>query len=153
MFCRNCGNEFTNPDAIICPRCETRTGEGNNNCQACGAYIDPSVEICPCCGVKLVTKGAKSKVAVGLAAIFLGSFGVHCFMLGYKKKGAIFLTAFLVNLIIGYGIATILLVITLGLSFVLPTLITLVFAVWGVVDAIMIFTGKVNKDAQGRFLK
>ncbi|OBJ68280.1 TM2 domain-containing protein [Mycobacterium sp. 1274756.6] len=69
----------------------------------------------------------KSKIAAGLLQIFLGSFGVGRFYLGH----------------IGMGIAQLLVT-------------TLTFGVlgwiWGVVDGILILTGRVH-DAQGRPLR
>ncbi len=58
--------------------------------------------MCTNCGVALMSKGgasgasgAKSKVAAGLLAIFVGSFGVHKFYLGYAVPGVIMLLVWL----------------------------------------------------------
>ena len=38
-----------------------------------------------------LTEASNKKLAVGMAAIFLGAFGVHKFILGYTKAGVIML--------------------------------------------------------------
>jgi TM2 domain-containing membrane protein YozV len=63
----------------------------------------------------------------GLLGIFLGGFGVHRFYLGY----------------VGIGIAQI-----------AVTLVTCgVGHIWGLIEGILILTGNINRDAQGRSLK
>lgn len=63
----------------------------------------------------------------GFWALFLGGFGIHRFYLGY----------------VGLGIAQI-----------IVTLVTFGFgAIWGFIEGILILTGSMDKDAQGRPLK
>ena len=38
-----------------------------------------------------LTEASNKKLAVGMAAIFLGAFGVHKFILGYTRAGVIML--------------------------------------------------------------
>jgi TM2 domain-containing membrane protein YozV len=69
----------------------------------------------------------KKKTTAGLLAIFLGSLGIHRFYLGFT---------------------------TLGLVMVLITVLSLfilapIVAVWGIVDGILIFTGVIDRDAEG----
>lgn len=113
-------------------------------CTNCGQEIDESISFCTNCGKNIkeqeiinekvstnVNKGdvfnAKSKIAAGLLGIFLGSFGVHNFYLGYNGKG----TAQLLMTLLSCGI----------LSFA--------SSVWGLVEGIMILTGSINSDAAG----
>src|SRR5574344_131976 len=111
MFCSKCGKEVPN-DASYCPHC--------------GAYIkkvddsDGSVDDVPV---------QKSALAAGLFGIFLGSFGVHNFYLGYTGKAV-------VQLILSC------LIIFLPVSYV-----------WGLVEGIMILSGQINVDGQGNLLK
>ncbi|MBF0537654.1 MAG: TM2 domain-containing protein [Nitrospirae bacterium] len=65
----------------------------------------------------------KNKAIAGILAIFLGSLGIHRFYLGYT----------------GIGIAQVLLTFSTGLG-----------TIWGVVEGILILTGNIKKDAQGR---
>jgi TM2 domain-containing membrane protein YozV len=69
----------------------------------------------------------KSKIAAGLLGIFLGGLGVHNFYLGYTQKG-------IIQLVLG--------ICTCGLS-----------SIWGLIEGIMILTGSINTDAQGRPLR
>jgi TM2 domain-containing membrane protein YozV len=70
---------------------------------------------------------AKSKMAAGLLGIFLGGWGVHRFYLGH----------------VGIGIAQIAVTIcTCGVG-----------AIWGLIEGIMVLTGNINTDAEGRPLR
>lgn len=73
------------------------------------------------------TSGSKSKVTAGLLAIFLGALGVHRFYLGYKLVGAIML-----------------IITVASLARLAP-----VTVLWGLVEGILIFTGKMKKDKYG----
>ena len=73
----------------------------------------------------------KSKMTAGLLGIFLGSFGIHRFYLGYTGIGVLMLM-----------MSTFLAVVTCGGSL-------LIVGIWGIVDAILCFTGALT-DAEGR---
>ncbi|MCX7086329.1 MAG: TM2 domain-containing protein [Methylococcales bacterium] len=72
-------------------------------------------------------EGVKSRYIAGALALFLGFAGVHRFYLGFYKIGLaqIALTAATQ----GYGV------------------------LWGFIEAVLIFTGHIYKDAKGRPLK
>jgi TM2 domain-containing membrane protein YozV len=76
------------------------------------------------------TAGSKSKLVAGLLAIFLGALGIHRFYLGYKLIGAIML---------------LITVASLGR-------LALITVLWGIVEGILILTGKFKKDKYGREL-
>ena len=84
---------------------------------------------------------AKSKLVAGLLGILVGGLGVHRFYLGYTNIGI----AQLAIDVIGW----VLLPFTCGISLVF----IIVAHVWGLVDGIMILTGSISQDAQGRPLK
>ncbi len=69
----------------------------------------------------MITSGQKSRMTAGLLAIFLGGLGIHNFYLGDTKMGIFHILASLV----------------------------FVGGIWGIIDGIMILTGKVNTDANG----
>ena len=69
----------------------------------------------------------KSKIAAGLLGIFLGSFGVHNFYLGYTGKAV---TQLLMS-VLSCGILA-------GIS-----------SLWGLIEGVMILTGSINVDASG----
>ena len=153
MYCRQCGEELTNPKAVICVKCGTNKGQGNNYCPECGQEVrNTEAEVCLSCGVRLkgsvnnftnqiksgVNKSSGSnsndnnKMVAGLLAVFLGALGIHRFYLGYKEVGFIQL-----------GICI------LGMFVFAP--ITFVSYAWAIYDAVQIFTGKLD-NANGETL-
>ena len=149
MFCRNCGVQVSD-QAAFCTGCGAGTGVGNKFCYNCGAQADPAAAVCIKCGVALYAPpgaapvaapggypGApasplKSKLVAGLLGIFVGAFGVHRFYLGYNTIGII---QILVTVVGG--------IITCGVGW-------LAGCIWGLVEGILILTGSINRDAQGR---
>jgi TM2 domain-containing membrane protein YozV len=73
----------------------------------------------------------KSKVAAGLLGIFLGTFGVHNFYLGYTGKAV----AQLLITVLSCGFLS-------WISFI-----------WGIIEGIMILSGSINIDGRGMPLK
>ena len=121
-FCTNCGSEIKK-GAAFCSKCGAKiiedkdvvvgevVNDGNNN--------------------NTINNGAaKSKIAAGLLGIFLGSFGVHNFYLGYTGKA------------VGQLLIT---VLSCGI-------LSFVSAIWGLVEGILILTGSINVDAEGNYL-
>jgi len=110
-------------------------------CHNCGKEIDNLAAICIHCGVpthnynkpKEVDMSLKSKMAAGLLAILIGSLGIHNFYLGYTGKAV----AQLLLTVIGW-------IIIVG---------PLISAIWALVEGIMILTGSINQDAEGRPLR
>ena len=109
-------------------------------CTNSGQELEDNVSFCMNCGkevnstkkvndvkVNKNTNGQKSKIAAGLIAIFLGSFGVHNFYLGYTNKAV----AQLLITVLSCG----------TLSFVSGT--------WALIEGIMILTGTISVDALG----
>jgi TM2 domain-containing membrane protein YozV len=72
-------------------------------------------------------KAVKRKYVAGALALFLGFTGIHRFYLGFYWLGMAQLA--LTAATVGYG------------------------ALWGFIEAILLFTGNINKDAKGRPLK
>ncbi len=135
MYCRNCGQPYVTDDAVMCVRCGVQKGTGANYCPNCGQPTPVGSQVCMQCGVSLINgayglRSPKSKVAAGLLGIFLGSFGVHNFYLGYTGKAV----AQLVITVATCGIGAV------------------VSSIWGFIEGIMILCGNIDKDAQGRYL-
>lgn len=121
----------------FCTNCGTKLEEGSKKCVSCGKeIITPAekVETNNNNTTNSANKGSKSKIAAGLLGIFLGTFGVHNFYLGYTNKA-------IPQLLLG----------TVG-SIVLCDLCPVISGIWGLVDGIMILTGSINKDADGNDL-
>lgn len=71
---------------------------------------------------------AKNRFTAALLAIFLGTFGIHEFYLGYTKKGLI------------------------HLLMVMSGLLSVASTGWAIGEGIMLFCGKINKDGDGNLL-
>ena len=72
-------------------------------------------------------KAVKYKYVAAFLALLLGFTGLHRFYLGFYKLG--FAQLAVTAATVGYG------------------------ALWGFVEAVLLFTGNINKDAKGRPLK
>lgn len=146
MYCRQCGEKLSSDKAVICVKCGTNRGQGNNYCHECGIAIkNKDADVCLSCGIRLrgsmnnITEQIKSvtnntkgisnnnKMVAGLLAIFLGSMGIHRFYLGYKEVGFIQLGLF--------AIAMFLFAPVLWGCWI-----------WAIIDAVHIFTGKLNSS-------
>lgn len=77
----------------------------------------------------------KSRVAAGILAILLGTYGVHSFYLGNTSRGLMQLLISLVGSFITCGVSAI------------------VVMIWGILDGIKLLDGRINTDANGVFLK
>ena len=99
MFCRNCGGEM-NDNQAICLKCGVKTGEGNAYCSNSGASVSPEAAVCLSCGVAIKKAaaaggdlGGKDKIVIALVCFFLGGLGIHNFMMGETKKGIVKIVA------------------------------------------------------------
>lgn len=111
----------------FCPNCGKEISEGQDICLGCGKAINKQ-------SVQNVNPNAKSKIAAGLLAIFLGSLGVHNFYLGNTSKAV----AQLLLTLLGW--------IVFGLG-------PIVAGVWALIEGIMILTGSIKTDGKGVPLK
>ena len=129
---------------MYCPHCGTEIREGAAFCTNCGARViyDANAEskdtADPFAAEKETVSIAadhvysdKSKIGAGLLGIFLGGLGIHNFYLGYTGKAV----AQLLLTLLSCG----------GLS--------VVSWIWGLAEGIMILSGSIDRDAQGKVLK
>ena len=95
MFCKNCGEQLNNNQAI-CLKCGVSVGEGKAYCANCGASVNENAAVCLSCGCKIEDKktanaagnlNGQDKITMALICFFLGGLGIHNFMMGEKKKG------------------------------------------------------------------
>lgn len=90
MYCKNCGEQM-NDNQAVCVKCGVKTGAGNAFCANCGKEITPEADVCMNCGVAVKkTNGdlaGQDKLVMILVCFFLGSLGIHNFMMGETKKG------------------------------------------------------------------
>lgn len=137
-YCKNCGEPYVTDEAVMCVKCGVSKGQGSNYCYNCGKPVNPGASVCLNCGVEnkqTAALGAKSKMAAGLLGIFLGAFGVHNFYLGYTTKAIIQLVCTLVGFLLS--------------CIVIGVFIVLGIEIWGLVEGIMILSGKINVDGKG----
>lgn len=122
MHCRNCSFEIAE-QAVMCVKCGIPPKSGSKFCQNCGEATVPEAVVCVKCGVKLAKGGGGEKewLPALLLCLFLGVVGGHRFYTGHILIGVIQL-------------------LTLGGC-----------GIWGLVDLILIITGKF-KDADGNVL-
>ena len=87
MFCSNCGNEVA---------------EGQAVCLNCGFSLNKKSSQSPASSgpnwLNHESHNGKSRVLVFAVAWFLGIFGVHRFLLGDAKAGALYVLAFVTGL-------------------------------------------------------
>ena len=110
--------------AKYCSNCGNTLNEGADICLKCGKIINQKYNNVP------KDPNAKSKVVAGILGILLGCFGVHNFYLGYTSR----------------GIAQVL--ISVLSCFILSP----ISAIWGLIEGILILTGNIDCNAEGRKL-
>jgi len=130
-FCKNCGEPYMTDEAVMCVKCGVAKGQGNNYCHNCGKPLAPDATVCLNCGVA----NKQAPAADGLLGIFLGSFGVHNFYLGYTGKAVTQLVLTIVGILLCCVFVGVFLVMGVG--------------IWGLVEGIMILTGKIDTDGKG----
>ena len=88
----------------------------------------------------------KSRLVAGILGIFVGFLGIHNFYLGYHTKAIVQISCSLGSLFLG-------LIFLISFFFfcfgVVLVLVPCGMAVWALVEAIMIFTGKISVDGRG----
>lgn len=113
-------------------------------CRKCGANIE-NAQKCPYCGMEQaedantngyngqpvyvpeIETGTKSKLVAGLLQLFVGFFGIGRFYLGFTGLGILQIVVTVLSCGIGG-------------------------AIWGFVDGILILSGSVKFDGQGKWL-
>lgn len=141
MFCKYCGKEIEDGKEV-CEECalketkveETKTEEPKKEevvVEAPKAENNNTNTNTTVNNVNTANTTQKSKLAAGLFGIFLGSFGVHNFYLGFTGKAVAQL-----------------LITVLSCGCLSP-----VSAIWGLIEGILILAGDSSKDAYGNDLK
>ncbi len=105
----------------VCTKCGFAKDTGNKYCGNCGVEVQPQQAVCTSCGcpVNEAKKradaakamedsqlGGQDKVVLIIVAVFIGTLGIHNFMMGETKKGIFKLVMSLVGgLFCGLGVA------------------------------------------------
>ncbi len=113
MYCRNCGKEV-DEKAVACPACGVPPRTEKKFCHNCGVETQPSQVLCVKCGVSLGGgAGGKNKIAAGVLALTLGTFGGHQFYLGNTGSAVIRLIVSIIGFV----------------AFSIPTLVMAIIAI------------------------
>lgn len=101
MYCKECGSMFENDNATVCLNCGVKKGNGKKHCDECGTEKkSENQDVCLNCGkdfkrlfgnVAPTTSGDKTKLVTLLLWFFLGGLGIHCFYVGNKNRGFLYL--------------------------------------------------------------
>ena len=132
MFCKQCGKPIDDGQEL-CEECKvagTTTAQADQTAgqQTQAQSEQPQYQQQPQYNAAPnVSSSQKSKIAAGLLGIFLGSFGVHNFYLGYTGKAVAQLLITLLTC--GFG--------------------AFISSIWGLIEGILILTGSINVDGNG----
>ncbi len=121
MFCKQCGKPI-NDGQELCDECKVAGTAQPTQTEEQSSNTNETYNAAP-----NVSSSPKSKIAAGLLGIFLGSFGVHNFYLGYTGKA---IAQLLITLL------------TCGIG-------AFISSIWGLIEGILILTGSINTDGKG----
>lgn len=133
MFCKQCGKPIDDGQDL-CEDCKVANNNQNTNNNQ--QYSQPQNNNVNYNNQNNYNNNnnnsnSKSKIAAGLLGIFLGTFGVHNFYLGYTGKA----------------------VAQLLISILSCGFLAFASSLWGLIEGILILTGSINTDAQGNPLR
>ncbi len=92
---------------VSCPSCHSQNPGNFTTCTNCGTMLPISPMPMQPMGGQAKVPGAEKKIAAGICALLLGSFGVHKFILGYQTEGIIMITAWVLGLFLTCGVVSI----------------------------------------------
>jgi TM2 domain-containing membrane protein YozV len=105
MYCRNCAAQI-DPKAVVCVHCGVPPRAERKFCGNCAEPTEANQVVCVKCGASMGQVG-KDKVAAGILALLLGTFGIHKFYLGYNTEGVLMLLISIVGGIILCAVPTV----------------------------------------------
>lgn len=130
MFCKQCGKPIDDGQEL-CEECKvagSTTSQADQTAEQQAQYQQPQYQQQPQYNAAHnASSSQKSKIVAGLLGIFLGSFGVHNFYLGYTGKAVAQLLITLLTC--GFG--------------------AFISSIWGLIEGIMILTGSITTDGKG----
>lgn len=142
MYCTHCQSHMED-GAAICIKCGFAVGTDRRFCPFCGAPTEPGQAVCTSCGniipVPVDKSKQRSRMVAGLLALLCGVYGVHNFYLGYTGKAVTQLVLTVCGII--------------GSFILIGVLPILAVSVWTLIEGILLFTGKIDTDADGIPLK
>ena len=116
---------------MFCRNCGSEMNENAAVCVKCGISKGEGVSYCPHCGKET---NADAAVCLSCGCSLTNTFGIHNFYLGYTQKA-------IIQVLLG----------TVGALFLFIG--PVVSGIWGLVEGILILTGKIAVDGKGNPLK
>ena len=125
MFCKQCGKPIDDGQEL-CEDCSKTINENPINATSTSESVNSE-------NVNNTSSSTvgKSRLLAGLLGIFLGTFGVHNFYLGYTGKA----------------------IAQLLISLLSRGILAFASGIWGLVEGIMILSGSITVDGNGNELK
>ena len=125
MFCKQCGKPIDDCQEL-CEDCSKTINENPINATSTSESVNSE-------NVNNTSSSTvgKSRLLAGLLGIFLGTFGVHNFYLGYTGKA----------------------IAQLLISLLSCGILAFASGIWGLVEGIMILSGSITVDGNGNELK
>ena len=125
MFCKQCGKPIDDGQEL-CEDCSKTINENPINATSTSESVNSE-------NVNHTSSSTvgKSRLLAGLLGIFLGTFGVHNFYLGYTGKA----------------------IAQLLISLLSCGILAFASGIWGLVEGIMILSGSITVDGNGNELK
>ncbi len=125
MFCKQCGKPIDDGQEL-CEDCSKTINENPINATSTSESVNSE-------NVNNTSSSTvgKSRLLAGLLGIFLGTFGVHNFYLGYTGKA----------------------IAQLLISLLSCGILAFASGIWGLVEGIMILSGSITVDGNGNELK
>jgi hypothetical protein len=150
MNCRNCGGPL-NENEKFCKHCGSKNEQKS---QQRSTYYNKEITFDQISGSSndSFVYGRKSRILAAILAL-LTSFGIYNFYLGYKKKAIFQLVITLIGITFSIAMSLVLQaygeVVLYYLLAIGNIIATLTVGIWGLVDAIRLFTRNINVDGYG----
>ena len=101
-FCEKCGANVEDSEQF-CPNCGNKLANNSQTkkfCSNCGGQVNEDAVVCPNCGVSVKSENKSDRKAIIAGILSAIIPGVGQFLLGFRKKGAIFLILAIISTVL-----------------------------------------------------